>query len=124
GQCASESIGSQQFSGTGGQTDTATGAQKSKNGRSFICLYSTTMAKNPLTGEREEISKIVPQLKAGAAVSLSRNDVDFVATEYGVVHLRGTNVRERVELLISIAHPNFREELRQKAYEIGLIYDR
>ena len=66
----------------------------------------------------------MPLLTAGAAVSLSRNDVDFVATEYGVVHLRGTNVRERVELLISIAHPNFREELRQKAYEIGLIYDR
>ncbi len=124
GQCASESIGSQQFSGTGGQTDTATGAQNSKNGRSFICLYSTTMAKNPQTGEREEISKIVPQLKPGAAVSLSRNDVDYVVTEYGVVRLRGTNIRERVALLISIAHPKFREELRRQAYEIGLVYDR
>ncbi len=63
GQCASESIGSVQFSGTGGQFDTAVGAQKSKNGRSFICLYSTAMVENPETGEREEISKIVPQLK-------------------------------------------------------------
>lgn len=82
------------------------------------------MAKNPQTGEREEISKIVPQLKPGAAVSLSRNDVDYVVTEYGVVRLRGTNIRERVALLISIAHPKFREELRRQAYEIGLVYDR
>lgn len=124
GQCASESIGSTQFSGTGGQTDTAAGAQKSKNGRSFICLYSTAMVKNPQTGEREEISKIVPQLKPGAAVSLSRNEVDYVVTEYGVVRLRGTNIRERVELLISIAHPKFREELRRQAHELGLLFDR
>lgn len=124
GQCASESLGSTQFSGTGGQSDTATGAQKSKNGRSFICLYSTTMARNPETGEREEISKIVPQLKPGAAVSLSRNDVDYVVTEYGVVQLRGTNIRERVELLISIAHPKFRDELRQQARELKLWVER
>ena len=79
------------------------------------------MVTNKATGEKEEISKIVPQLKAGAAVSLSRNDVDYVATEYGVVHLKGTNIKERVELLISIAHPKFRDELRRQAIEIGLI---
>lgn len=124
GQCASESIGSVQFSGTGGQTDTATGAQISKNGRSFICLYSTAMVKNPQTGEREEISKIVPQLKPGAAVSLSRNDVDYVVTEYGVAALRGTSIRERVELLIGIAHPMFREQLRKDALELGIVYER
>ncbi len=121
GQCASESLGSTQFSGTGGQTDTAIGAQNSKNGRSFICLYSTANVKNPETGEREEKSKIVPQLMQGAAVSLSRNDVDYVVTEYGVVRLRGTNLKERVELLISIAHPKFRDELRSRALEIGLL---
>jgi len=121
GQCASESLGSTQFSGTGGQTDTAVGAQNARNGRSFICLYSTAMVKNPETGEREEKSKIVPQLMQGAAVSLSRNDVDYVVTEYGAVRLRGTNIKERVALLISVAHPKFREELRQKAIEIGLI---
>ncbi len=121
GQCCSESIGPIQFSGTGGQTDTATGAQRAKNGRSFIALYSTANVRNKETGEREEISKIVPFLKLGAAVSLSRNDVDYVVTEYGAVRLRGTSIQERVELLISIAHPKFRDELREKAREIGYI---
>jgi len=93
GQCCSESIGSTQFSGTGGQVDTAVGAQNAKNGRSFIALYSTAMVKNPVTGEREEISKIVPQLKQGAVVTLSRNDENYVVTEYGMVNLKGTNVR-------------------------------
>ena len=122
GQCCSESIGSVQFSGTGGQADTAIGAQISKNGKSFIALYSTAMVKNPLTGVKEEVSKIVPQLKAGAAVTLSRNDVDYVVTEYGVVHLKGTNIRERVSLLISIAHPKFRDALYQQAKSLGIIY--
>ncbi|MDR7857444.1 acetyl-CoA hydrolase/transferase C-terminal domain-containing protein [Tissierella sp.] len=123
GQCCSESIGPIQFSGTGGQSDTAVGAQKSKNGKSFIALYSTAMVKNKETGEREEISKIVPMLKQGAYVTLSRNDVDYVVTEYGVVSLRGTNIKERVERLISIAHPKFRDELLEEAHKIGLIYD-
>jgi len=103
GQCCSESIGSRQFSGTGGQADTAIGAQNSKNGRSIIALYSTAMVKNKATGEREEVSKIVPILKPGAIVSLSRNDVDIVVTEYGAAYLRGTTVKERVEALIAIA---------------------
>lgn len=119
GQCASESIGPVQFSGTGGQSDTAVGAQNAKGGRSFIALYSTANVRNKETGEREEISKIVPTLKPGAAVSLSRNDVDYVVTEYGCVSLRGTTIAERVELLISIAHPKFRDELRKEARELG-----
>ncbi len=122
GQCASESLGSIQFSGTGGQADTAIGAQISKNGRSFIALYSTTKIKDKATGERVEISKIVPQLKKGAAVSLSRNDVDYVVTEYGIASLKGTSIRERVKRLINIAHPKFREQLYKEAKEIGLIY--
>ena len=120
GQCASESIGSRQFSGTGGQSDTAIGAQMSKNGRSIIALYSTAMVKGP-DGERREVSKIVPQLQAGAAVSLSRNDVDLVITEYGVADLRGTNIRERVESLIQIAHPKFRDTLWDQAVEVGIL---
>jgi acyl-CoA hydrolase len=123
GQCASESIGTRQFSGTGGQSDTAVGAQNAKNGRSFMALYSTALVKNPQTGEKEEVSKIVATLKPGAAVSLSRNDVDFVATEYGLVNLRGTNIRERAKLLIGIAHPKFREQLRQEAIEAGYLHE-
>jgi len=121
GQCCSESIGSTQFSGTGGQSDTAVGAQRAKNGKSFIALYSTAMVRNPETGEKEEISKIVAQLKAGAAVSLSRNDVDYVVTEYGVAALRGTNIKERVIRLINISHPRFREALLDEAKELGII---
>ncbi len=121
GQCCSESIGSRHFSGTGGQADTAVGAQISKNGRSFIALYSTAMVKNKETGEREEISKIVTQLKPGAAVSLSRNDVDYVVTEYGVAALRGTSISERVDALACIAHPKFREQLKFEAKNCGII---
>lgn len=121
GQCCSEALGQVQFSGTGGQSDTAVGAQLSKNGRSFIALYSTAMVRNPKTGEKEEVSKIVCQLKPGAAVSLSRNDVDYLVTEYGVVNLKGRTIRERVELIISIAHPKFREQLMQDAINAGLI---
>ncbi len=121
GQCASESIGHIQFSGTGGQSDTAVGAQNSKNGKSFITLYSTAWVTNKETNEKEEISKIVPFLKPGAAVSLSRNDVDYVVTEYGMVSLRGTTIHERAKLLISIAHPKFREQLTNEAKKLGYI---
>lgn len=121
GQCCSESIGSKQISGTGGQVDTVLGAQMSKNGRSIIALYSTAMVTNKQTGEKEEISKIVAQLKPGATVSLSRNDIHYLCTEYGIVNLRGTSIKERVELIISIAHPKFREQLRQQAKDLGII---
>lgn len=124
GQCCSESIGSTQFSGTGGQSDTAVGAQKSRNGRSIIALYSTAMVKDPVTGERVETSKIVCQLKAGAAVSLSRNDVDYLVTEYGCVSLRGTSIAERAERIISVAHPAFREQIRKEALAIGIIAEK
>ena len=121
GQCCSESIGSRQFSGSGGQADTAIGAQMSKGGKSIIALYSTAMVKDPATGERKEVSKIVPQLTPGAAVTLSRNDVDRVVTEYGVAELRGTSIRDRVARLIEIAHPKFREELWEQAVAVGIL---
>ena len=111
GQCASESIGPMQFSGSGGQADTAIGAQRNAGGHSFICLYSTAMVKNK-DGEREVVSKIAPMLKHGSVVTLSRNDVDYVVTEYGIVSLRGRSLKERAERLISIAHPDFRDELK------------
>jgi acyl-CoA hydrolase len=122
GQVASESIGHVQFSGTGGQSDTAVGAQNAKNGKSFIALYSTAMVRNKQTGEKEEISKIVTTLKPGAAVTLSRNDVDYVVTEYGCVSLRGTTIEERVRLLISIAHPKFRDQLTEEAKALEWIF--
>lgn len=121
GQCASESLGTVQYSGTGGQADTAIGAQRSKNGKSFIALYSTANVYSEEKGERVEISKIVPMLKPGAAVTLSRNDVDYVVTEYGVAKLRGTNLRERVNRLISIAHPKFRNALKAQAINMNYI---
>jgi len=121
GQCCSESIGTRHFSGTGGQSDTAVGALNSKNGRSFISLYSTAMVRNRETGVKEEASKIVCTLKRGAAVSLSRNDVDYVVTEYGIVNLRGKNIRERAKDLISIAHPKFRKQLLDEAIKEGFI---
>ena len=120
GQCASESIGTRQFSGTGGQTDTAVGAQNSKGGRSYICLYSTATTKDK-DGQPQRISKIVPTLNRGAIVSLSRNDVDRVVTEYGIAELRGTNIRERVQRLVAIAHPDFREDIMRQAVDLGIV---
>ena len=122
GQVCSESIGHVQFSGSGGQTDTALGAQMAKNGRSIIALYSTAMVKNE-QGERVEVSKIVTTLKRGAIVTLSRNSIDMIATEYGIVRLQGTNIKERIERLISIAHPKFRQALRQEAIDFGILIE-
>ena len=121
GQCCSESIGQKQYSGTGGQADTAIGAQMSKGGRAFIALYSTANIRTGNGDERKEISRIVPQLKPGATVSLMRNDLHYLVTEYGVVNLRGLSVADRAKAIISIAHPKFRDELTAKAKELGLI---
>lgn len=121
GQVASESIGPIQYSGTGGQADTARGAQDAKNGRSIIALYSTAMVRNKQTGEKEERSKIVPILTPGAVVSLQRQDVDMIVTEYGVAHLKGTDINERVHRLIEVCHPQFRDELLQQAQDYGII---
>ena len=79
------------------------------------------MVKDPATGERVETSKIVCQLKSGAAVSLSRNDVDYLVTEYGCVSLRGTSLAERAERIISVAHPKFRDQIRAEAIALGII---
>ena len=119
GQVCSESLGPKQFSGTGGQADTAIGAQMSDGGKSFIALYSTTTVKQP-DGSRKDISKITPTLTPGAAVTLHRANVDYVVTEYGAVRLKGAPVRERVKRLISIAHPDFRAWLQEEAGRLQL----
>ncbi len=103
GQVASESIGYKQISGVGGQVDFVRGASASKGGISIMAMPSTAKGK---------ISKIVPLLDEGAAVTTSRNDVDYVVTEYGVAPLKGQTLRQRARNLIAIAHPDFREELK------------
>lgn len=120
GQCASESIGHQQYTGTGGQADTVQGSQRSKGGKSIIAFHSTYTVKDE-TGKEVLKSKIVPELTPGAIVSLQRNDTDYVVTEYGVAWLKGATVPERVEALIKIAHPKFRDWLREEAIKNGLI---
>lgn len=112
GQVGSEGIGSRHYSGSGGQTDMSQGANHAKNGRSIIALHST--AKNGT------ISTIQPYLTPGTVVTLSRNCVDYIVTEYGIAALKGRNVRERVENLIAVAHPDFREELREAAKKLML----
>ncbi|MBI9105717.1 MAG: acetyl-CoA hydrolase/transferase family protein [Spirochaetales bacterium] len=115
GQVASESIGTLQFSGTGGQTDTAVGAKEAYDGlgKSIIACGSTS--------KNGTISTIVPTLPEGTAVSLHRSNVDHIVTDYGIAYMRGRTVKERTRNLIAIAHPNFRAELTEQAINLGYI---
>lgn len=106
GQVASESIGLKQFSGTGGQVDYVRGAALSQGGKSIMAM--------PSTAAKGKASRIVPFLAEGAAVTTSRNDVDYVVTEYGIAKLKGKTLRQRAESLINIAHPDFRESLQEE----------
>lgn len=120
GQCASEAIGTLQLSGAGGQVDTAMGAKMSEDGKSIVALHSTAMVKNK-DGNRIRRSTIVPIHPGGTVVTLSRADVDYVVTEYGVAALRGASLRERAKSLIRIAHPDFRDELVEEAERYSLV---
>ena len=102
GQVVSEAVGKIQISGVGGQVDFVRGASMAKNGRSIIAMPSTVKGK---------ASKIVAKLDDYAAVTTSRNDVDYIVTEYGIAHLKGETLRNRSKNLIKIAHPDFRDEL-------------
>jgi acyl-CoA hydrolase len=115
GQAASESDGHRHISGTGGQLQFVRGAYASRGGKSFICLSSTYDKR----GERK--SRIVLNLTPGNIVTTPRSDVMYVVTEYGMVNLKGKSVPERAMALISIAHPDFREDLERQAYEHRLI---
>lgn len=103
GQVNSESMGTKQFSGIGGQLDYVRGAAMCPNGKSILAM--------PSTAKKGTISRIVPVLDPGATVTTTRTDVHYIVTEYGAVNLRGKSLRERARLLISIAHPKFRDEL-------------
>ena len=113
GQVCAESVGTKHVSGSGGQVDFVRGATQSKGGKSFIAFTST--AKD------DTISKIKPILTPGAVVTTSKNDVDYIVTEYGIAHLRGRSLGERTRQLIAIAHPNFRDELTFEAKKRGIL---
>ena len=110
GQCDSESMGPAQFSGTGGQHDYARGAFDSRGGKSIIAFYSTARGG--------EVSRVVPTLKPGAVVTTPRNEVHYVASEYGVACLKGLTTADRAKALIGLAHPKFREELTSEARKL------
>jgi acyl-CoA hydrolase len=107
GQCGSESIGHLPYSGTGGQADFVRAANRSRGGKSFIVL--------PSTAKDGTVSRIAPTLAAGTHATTSKNDVNYVVTEYGVAQLRGKSAKERAKALIAIAHPDFRGWLREEA---------
>lgn len=115
GQVASESIGTRQYSGTGGQMDTAVGAVEGTDGRgkSIIACHSTARGG--------ELSTIVPVLPEGTAVTLHRSYADHIVTEHGIARLRGRTVGERTRELISVADPRFREELTSQARKLGYL---
>jgi 4-hydroxybutyrate CoA-transferase len=108
GQVCADTLGAKQFSGVGGQLDFVRGARLSEGGKAIIALPSSAKG----------VSRIVPTLKVGAAVTTSRNDVDYVVTDFGIASLKGKTVRERMKSLINIAFPDAREELARKAFEI------
>ena len=113
GQVCAESIGNHMFSGSGGQLDYVRGALMSRGGLSFIAF--------PSTAKGGTISKIKPFLAPGAGVTTGRNEVDMIVTEYGIAKLRGRTFSQRAKALISIAHPNFRDELLFEARKMGLM---
>lgn len=118
GQVCSESIGFDMFSGTGGQLDFVLGAGLSRGGKSFLALHSAQANK-----ENGVKSRILTKLPPGTVVTVPRSVVHHVVTEYGIVDLRQKSIPERVRLMVSIAHPDVREDLLREAKEVGLLRD-
>ncbi len=113
GQCGSESLGHVPYSGTGGQSDFVRAANRSRGGKAFIVL--------PSTAKSDSISRIVPMLTPGTHMSTSKNDINYVVTEFGVAQLRGKSAGQRAREMIAIAHPNFRAELTEAARRMNLM---
>ena len=116
GQVCAESVGTRHISGSGGQWEYVRGSTMSKGGKSFIAFSSTTKGPDGI-----EVSRIKPILTPGAIVTTTKNDVDYIVTEYGARKLRGKTLSQRAAALIEIAHPDFREELTREAIKIGLL---
>ena len=114
GQATAESIGKTFYSGIGGQADFMRGAVLAPGGKTILAM--------PSTAQNDEVSRILPSIQEGAGVTLTRGDIQYVVTEYGIAYLHGKNVRERAMELISIAHPKFRQWLIDQAKEHRLIY--
>lgn len=114
GQATAESIGRTFYSGIGGQADFMRGAALAPGGKTILVLQSTA--------QDETVSRIVPFLSEGAGVTLTRGDIHYVVTEYGIAYLHGKNIRERAMALISIAHPKFQPMLIEEAKKQSLIY--
>ncbi len=112
GQVCADSIGARIYSGIGGQVDFIRGAARARDGRAIIAL--------PSTAKGGRVSRIVASLRPGAGVVTTRGDVHHVVTEYGAVDLHGRSIRERVRALLSIAHPDHREDLARSARALGL----
>ena len=108
GQVVSDSIGTRQYSGIGGQMDFMRGAALSEGGKPIIALTSRT---------RKGLSRLVPVVQPGAGVVTTRGHVHYIITEYGVAYLYGRNMRQRAKALIEIAHPDDREMLERAAFE-------
>ena len=116
GQVCSETLGHFIYSSTGGQLDYAKGVAMSKGGQGFLCMPSTVNKKDGTIG-----STITLNLPEGEVVTTPRSEVMNIVTEYGIANLYHQPIRERVKRMISIAHPDFREELHKQALEAGLI---
>jgi acyl-CoA hydrolase len=116
GQVCSESVGTRQISGTGGQLEFTRGAYMAEGGKAFICLHATREGK-----DNKPVSNIVPTLELGDMVTVPASDVSYVVTEYGMVNLKGKSVWQRAKALISIAHPSFRDELTKAAVKADFI---
>ena len=115
GQVASEGIGHNQYSGTGGQTDTAVGAKEAHDGKGKSIIACRSTAKGGT------VSTIVPALPEGTPVTLHRSNTDHIVTEYGIAYMRGRTVRERTRNLIAIAHPEHRGGLEAQARTLGYL---
>lgn len=116
GQVASESLGFKQYSATGGQLDFVRGARHSPGGKSFIALESTAEVGG------EKVSRICSSFLPGTAVTTPRSEVQYVVTEYGIADLAFKSIEERVNEMIGIAHPDFREQLSREVVDGGLVH--